>query len=75
MNVRQRMVVIAIDLLLLAQLAFSIYLGQRHPEEMVIVFLKTYLPMVAVTLVAGRFGIRMLRTRQEVTPEENEDLK
>ena len=71
MNARQRMVVIAMDLLLLAQLACSIYLGRQYADDMVIVFLMAYLPMVAVTLVAARVGIKILRTREQAGLADN----
>jgi hypothetical protein len=73
MNIKQKIVVVIIDLLILAELTSSIYMGQRHPEEMVVVFLKTFLPLVALTLVTGRIAIRKLRTREQVPSGQEEE--
>jgi len=66
MNIKQKLVVVIIDFLILAELAYSIYRGQRQPEEMVIIFLKTFIPLVVLTLVAGRIVIRKLRAREQM---------
>lgn len=49
-NFRQKLVVVVMDLLLLVELAFCIYLGKDDPEGMTATFLKTYIPMVIATL-------------------------
>jgi hypothetical protein len=63
MNPRQTMVVILVNVLLLAELTFSIYLGHQDPENMTSIFLRTFVPMVVCTLVLGRIMIRRLCTR------------
>ena len=61
MNIKQKFVVIIMDVLLLAELGISIYLGYRDPENLTIVFLKTYVPALIVTMVAARVMLRWFR--------------
>ena len=61
MNIRQKLVVIIMDVLLLVELGISIYLGYRNPEDLTIVFLKTYVPALIVTVVAARVMLRRFR--------------
>jgi hypothetical protein len=73
MNLKQKMTVAIIDLFILAQLSYSIYRGQQHPEEMVVIFLKTFIPLVIATLIIGRIVIRKLRTKEQVSLEQKEE--
>jgi hypothetical protein len=59
MNFKQKIAVVGINILILAELAFSLYIGSKG-EDMVITFLKIYVPAVIVTLVLGRIFIRRL---------------
>jgi hypothetical protein len=61
MNIKQKLVVIIMDVLLLAELGISIYLGYRNPENLTIVFLKSYVPALIVTVVAARVMLRYFR--------------
>jgi hypothetical protein len=61
MNLKQKFVVIIMDVLLLVELGISIYLGYRNPENLTIVFLKTYVPALIVTVVAARVMLRYFR--------------
>ena len=54
MNLKQRLVVIVMDLLLLAELAVAIYLGYQNQEQLTLIFLRTYVPAMAVTVVLAR---------------------
>ncbi len=63
MNGKQKIVVVTMDGLLLAELALSMYLGWRDPENLTVVFLKTFVPAVAVTFVAARIFIKRLATQ------------
>ncbi len=63
MSCKQKMVVILANVLLLAELAFSIYLGHQDPENMTIIFLRTFIPMVLCTLVLAKVIIRRLGPR------------
>lgn len=63
MNIKQKMVVVLMDVLLLAELALAIYLGVRDLDNLTVVFLKTYVPAAAVTVAAARICIRRLASR------------
>jgi len=64
MNFKQRIVLIVMDMLILIELMFSIYLGYRNQENITIIFLKTYIPAVIVTIVVGRVFIKKLRSQE-----------
>jgi len=59
MNTKQKIAVVVINVLVLAELAFSIYLGSRD-QDMVLTFLKIYIPALVITLFLGRIFIRKL---------------
>jgi len=59
-NRKQNIVLIMVDTLVLLELMVSIYLGYQNPENITAVFLKTYIPVVIVTIIIGRFFIRRL---------------
>ncbi|MDY6910102.1 MAG: hypothetical protein SWC40_09210 [Thermodesulfobacteriota bacterium] len=61
MNVKQKIVVLVMDLLLLVELTWSIYLGHGRGDEMTAVFLRTFLPLALVTVVSGRLLVRRWR--------------
>ncbi|MFH1242081.1 MAG: hypothetical protein V1689_06920 [Pseudomonadota bacterium] len=63
-NLKQKVVVILMDLFLLGELTFCIYLGKQNPEDMVGAFLKTFIPMVIGTLVLGRIFIKVFRSEE-----------
>ena len=60
MNLGQKLTVVAMDVLLLCELAFSIWRGKKTPDEMVEVFLWTFIPLVLATLFLTRFLVRRL---------------
>ena len=60
LNLRQKLVVLVMNLFLLAELTFSIYLGQQDKENIASVFLSTFLPMVIVTLILARVFVRRM---------------
>jgi len=61
LNRKQRVVVVLMNVLLLIELTISMYLGQQDPANLTVVFLKTFLPMCAVTMVASRIVVRRLQ--------------
>lgn len=65
MNIRQKLVVVGMDLLLIFELAMSIYLGCKDPENMTQVFLRTYIPCMLVTVWTAR---RLIRKWQSACP-------
>jgi hypothetical protein len=58
-NSKQKIVVVVVNILILAELAFSLYMGSKG-QDMVITFLKIYVPTVVITLPLGRICIRKL---------------
>ncbi|MGE4291515.1 MAG: hypothetical protein AB7E32_04820 [Desulfovibrio sp.] len=60
-NIRQKLVLLVMDVLLLAELTFCFWLGYRDPDNLTITFLKFYLPMFLVTLVGGVYMARRFR--------------
>jgi hypothetical protein len=63
MNFKQRIVLIVMDILILIELMFSIYLGYRNQENITVIFLKTYIPALIVTIIIGRVLIKKLRSQ------------
>jgi hypothetical protein len=61
MNLKQRIAVVVMDLMLVAELAVCIYLGHRTPDELTGFFLKTYLPAGGATVLAALLLIRRWR--------------
>jgi hypothetical protein len=58
LNPRQRVVVLAMNILLLVEMTLAIYLGQQDPENLTIIFLKTFVPLLIATLVCARVLVR-----------------
>jgi hypothetical protein len=58
LNFKQKIVVILMNVFLLAEMTYSICLGKQVPEDMTLIFLKTYIPMVIGTLLLARILIR-----------------
>jgi hypothetical protein len=59
MNIKQKIAVVLINVLVLAELAFSIYLGSKD-QDMVLTFLRIYIPALVITLILGRICIKKL---------------
>ncbi len=59
MNTKQKIAVVALNVLILAELALAIYLGSQG-QDLVLTFLTIYIPAVGVTLFLGRICIRKL---------------
>lgn len=59
-NAKQKLFVLLLDMIVLAELFGCMYWAQKFGDSMTPVFLKTYLPMVVVTLIIGRFFINRL---------------
>ncbi len=64
MNFKQKIVLIVMDILILIELVLSIYLGYRNQENITVIFLKTYIPAVIVTIIIGRVLIKKLRSQE-----------
>ena len=57
----QRTVVIIMNIMLLAELTWAMYHGQQDPENLTAVFLRSFVPAAAVTLLGARILLRKLR--------------
>jgi hypothetical protein len=75
MNMKQRIVVIIADILLLAALTFSVYVAQQTPQEIALAFMKTFIPMVLCTLVLGRIFIKKFKSADAAATESNPALQ
>lgn len=62
-NRGQKLVVVVMDVLLLVELTVSILLGQQDPENMTVIFLRTFIPLALVTLVVSRIMIGRMREK------------
>lgn len=58
LNTRQRITIITMDILLIAELVFCIYYSHGDPDTMPVLFLRTYVPLCLVTLFACRYLVR-----------------
>ena len=56
----QRIVVFIMNLMLLAELGWAMYHGQQDPENLTAIFLRTFIPSAAITVVAARLLLRRL---------------
>ena len=61
LNPKQRWVVVAMNLLLLAELTLGMYWGQQDPENLSAIFLRTFIPSAAMTIVAARLMLRRFK--------------
>jgi hypothetical protein len=71
LNFKQKMVVVCMNLFLLAELAFSIYLGQQDKENIAAIFLSAFLPMVIVTLILARVFVRRMGSQESGVRSQN----
>ena len=62
LNIRQKLVVVVMDVLLLTELSVSLYLACQDPENLTEVFLRTYIPCLLVTVWTARRWIRRWET-------------
>ena len=61
--------VILLDILVLIELTGCIYFAYRFPEAVTVMFLSTYLPIVLITLVAGKIWLKRYLPVCEVATE------
>ena len=64
MNFRQKVAVAILDVVVIAELFVSMYLATREPDNLTLVFLKSFLTMVVPTLLLGKVVIGRLRSRE-----------
>jgi hypothetical protein len=62
MNFRQKVAVVILDVLIIAELCVSLYLGNQDPENLTPIFFKSFLTMVIPTLIIARVIIKRMGT-------------
>jgi hypothetical protein len=68
MNFRQKVAVAVLDVVVIIELAASIYFAKHNPEDFTSVFFMMFFSLVIPTLIVARFVIRGLRA-EEPDPE------
>lgn len=61
-NMKQKITVVIIDVLILAELCIGMYFAVRNPDDFNAVFFKVFLGMFIPTLAVGIFLVRKLRS-------------
>ena len=64
MNVRQKIGVVVLDVLVLIELGFSIYWANQTPDLFTPIFMKTFFVLVIPTLILAWIIIKRLRTAE-----------
>jgi hypothetical protein len=62
MNSKQKIVVVVMDILILAELFYSIVQAKSNPEYMTPIFFQYFVPLVIITLVLARILVKRFRT-------------
>ncbi len=62
MNIRQKIGVVILDVLVLIELGISIYRANKTPDLFTPIFVKTFFVLVIPTLILARIVIKRLRT-------------
>ncbi len=65
MSLKQKLIVILTDILILAELACGMYVAGQHPDEFTPAFMKTFLPLALPTLLAAILAVKLLRPKTE----------
>ena len=58
MNLKKVALIVVFDVLLLSELTFGVYMGSRSPDTIAWTFIKTFLPLAVVTVIALRLILR-----------------
>jgi len=64
MNFRQKVAVAVLDVVVIIELAASIYFAKQNPEDFTSVFFLMFSSLVIPTLIVARFVIRGLRAKE-----------
>ena len=64
-NQKQKLAVILLDAVILAELTFCIYWASRFGDDLTKMFLISYLPTALLTLIFGKMAINRLKGRSE----------
>jgi len=63
LNLRQKLVVITLDVMLLVELCIAMYFANLAPEAFTPTFVKTFFSLLLPTVLTGLFFLRRLKTR------------
>lgn len=63
LNFRQKIVVITLDVLLLAELCIAMYFANEAPEAFTPTFVKTFFSLLLPTVLSGLFFLRRFKTK------------
>lgn len=64
MSTRRIIAIVILNIILLAELCYSLYKASKDPENMTLIFLKIFFFMVIPTFIIGRFVIRRLLSKE-----------
>lgn len=67
LNGRQKTVVIIMDVLLLAELTASMFIGQQYGDDMSGVFLRTFIPLALGTVIVAKVFIRKMTGQESLS--------
>lgn len=62
MNAHQKIAVVVMDILMIAELCVAMYLAYNNPEYFTPVFIKSFLVMLIPTLIVAWVVVKRLRT-------------
>jgi membrane protein CcdC involved in cytochrome C biogenesis len=62
MNIKQKIAVAVINILILAELCISMYFGAKNPDNLTSVFFKLFFGMLIPTLIISRFIVKRLKS-------------
>jgi hypothetical protein len=68
MNIRQKIGVAVLDVLILIELGISIYKANQDPDLFTPIFMKTFFVLLIPTLILARIVIKRLRTTESPVP-------
>jgi hypothetical protein len=64
MNMQQKIVIILVDCLILAEVFIAMYFAHYNPEQITVLFMKYFFSMLVPTLIFAKVTMRLLRTRE-----------
>ena len=65
LKLSQKLIVIAADVLILAEVCWGMYNASRNPGEVTQAFMRAFLPLALPTVIGAIVGIRLLRGRKQ----------
>jgi len=74
MNIKQKMVVVVMDILILAELFYSIMQAKINSEYMTPIFFKNFIPLIIITLFLARILVKKFRTEESVSGINREPI-